>query len=180
MDMDKQKPYKVKIVPLVFGIILIIASIVFRIVSTMDFSGNAKYTGKAEANYSPECTKKEDGQLDCETVITYEVNGETYKLNSGDSDSHYYSSKINVLYDPNNPADAIRDPKDKVKTGSDAYNSWRWDKLKRIIPFYIGAFATILILDAFLGYFIDRFHEKFTNELDKTTRAEEEFKKKKD
>ncbi|MBR0133824.1 hypothetical protein IJM16_00980 [Candidatus Saccharibacteria bacterium] len=176
--MDKQKPYKVKIVPLVIGIILIIASIVFRIVSTIDFSGNAKYTEKVEGNYSSECTKDDDEKLNCETVISYEVNGETYKLNSNDSDSHYYPSEINVLYDPNNPADAIRDPKDKIETGADAYNSWRWNKLKRAIPLYIGAFATVLILDAFLGYFIDRFREKFANELDKTTRAEEEFKKK--
>ncbi len=175
MDMDKQKPYKVKIVPLVIGIILIIASIVFRIVSTMDFSGNAKYTGKAEVNYSPECTKKEDGQLDCETVITYEVNGETYKLTSDDPDSHYYPGKI--LYDPSNPADAIRDPDDKIETGMEAYSSWRWDKLKVAIPFYLGAFATLFILDAFLGYFIERAREKLKNKEDEIMRIDDELNK---
>ena len=110
LDAYLSRPYKVRIVPLIFAIILAIITIIFCIKRLAESYGNKaaleSHPAHIDAKVSYTCSSFDAKRKCLMREMIYYVDGEEYAI-SIPSDKATTGYVDNVYYDPDNPADAI-------------------------------------------------------------------------
>ena len=153
--MDKQKHYKVKVIPLILAIIFGVGYGILVYLNQKDEESKTetKYTASVEGQFKPYCEGERENTK-CETGIEYEVDGETYLLKLGNDAIATRENVRSVLYDPNNPADAISGSTERTLSFDPQKEYMK--NFQKALPKIVLTLAILCLAEAFLGYFFDK------------------------
>ena len=153
--MDKQKQhYKVKVVPLFLAIIFGIGyGIIILLQNDPRNMLESRYTSSVDGLFKPYCEGEKENTK-CGTGVEYEVDGKIYVLELSDDAIATRDNLRTVLYDPNNPADAISGSSERAAAFDPQKEIMK--KYQKAFPRIVLILAILCLVDAFLGYFFDK------------------------
>ncbi len=176
----EEKPgYHIKKGALIAAAIFAIVGICLYFVFNTQIGGGIdrnKYSAQTRAKYTgiPQCASGEGGT--CTITYEYEVDGKTYTKTFYNLDGYdlLNSNDAKIYYNPNDPNDASLAP--NTLNPDNAIKNYYGGQFKSIGIALIG-FGVLLLIDAFVGYYIDTFHKNINKKLQEAADKSVESKK---